>query len=250
MSTQKNNKQNLGNQRGLFFTLGLVFGLSFLLVAFEWRSFTEAIKEVVGPIVQLGPIEEVAVVELTTPPPPQNTPPPPPPPPSAPEIIEIANNDVEIETEMNIDVSNMNQSEGVEGGVIGGTGDVPLVDEVVEFLAVEEYPVYPGCEGIKDNQALLECFNLQVGKYLSKNVKYPTRAREMNKEGVVYVKFTIGKDGAVKDVGLAIPDRKIGYDLEDEAIRVVRSLPKMQPAKQRNVPTAVSYTLPIQFRLQ
>ena len=70
MSIEKNNKQNLGKQRALFFTVGLVFGLSFLLVAFEWKTFTEAIKEVIGPVVQLGPIEEVAVVELTTPPPP------------------------------------------------------------------------------------------------------------------------------------------------------------------------------------
>lgn len=249
MSIEKNNKQNLGKQRALFFTVGLVFGLSFLLVAFEWKTFTEAIKEVIGPVVQLGPIEEVAVVELTTPPP-TTAPPPPPPPPSAPEIIEIADSEVEIDTELNIDVSDMNQSEGVEGGVIGGTGEVPLVDEVVEFLAVEEYPVYPGCEGIKDNQALLECFQEQVGKFLGKNVNYPSRAREMGKEGVVYVKFTIGKDGVVKDVNLAIPDRKIGYGLEEEAMRVVRNFPKMQPAKQRNMPTAVSYTLPIQFRLQ
>lgn len=247
MSAQKN-KNDLGKQRSFFLSVGLVLGLSFLLVAFEWRSFKEAIKEVANQVVALGPIEEIAPVVLT-PPPPTSAPPPPPPPPSAPEVIEIADNNVEIDTEMNIDVSDMNVSEGVEGGVVGGTGDV-VVDEVVDFLAVEDFPVYPGCEGIKNNDDLLQCFNEQVTKFLQKNVKYPGRAKEMNKEGIVYVKFTIGKDGAVKDVGLALPDRKIGYGLEEEAMRVVGGLPKMQPAKQRNIPTAVSYQLPIQFRLQ
>lgn len=251
MSQEKNNRKVLEKQRPFFLALGFVFGLSFLLVAFEWRTFTEAVKEVVNQVIALGPVEEAPVVQLAPPPPSQSAPPPPPPP-SAPEIIEIADNNKELDNEMNIDVSDMNVSEGVEGGVIGGTGSVegPIVDEVVDFLAVEDYPVYPGCEGIKDNDALLQCFNEQVGKFLQKNVKYPSRARDMGKEGIVYVKFTIGKDGKVKDVALAIPDRKIGYGLEDEAMRVINAMPKMQPAKQRNVPTSVSYQLPIQFRLQ
>lgn len=248
MSLNNKNHASIAKQRPLFFAVGLVVALSFLLIAFEWRSFKEAIREVANQVVALGPIEEIMPVVLT-PPPPTTTPPPPPPPPSVPEIIEIAENEVEIDTELNIDVSNM-EDEGVEGGVIGGTGEVPVLDEVVDFLAVEDYPVYPGCEGIKNNEDLLTCFNQQVSKFLQKNVKYPAHAKDMGKEGVVYVKFTIGKDGVVKDVGLAIPDRKIGYGLEDEAMRVIKGLPKMQPAKQRNMPTAVSYQLPIQFRLQ
>jgi len=251
MSVHQKKEANLDKQRGLFYVIGFIFGLTLLLTAFEWRTFTEIVQREIKKQTVVAEVEEIAPVMLTAPPPPQQAPPPPPPPPSVPEVLELVDDDVEIEeTELDFsaDDNSDNRSDGVVGGVEGGTG--PVLDEVVDFMVVEDLPVFPGCEGVKGNDNLLECFDRQLGNFLGKNVQYPPRAREMGKEGVVHVKFTIGKDGVVRDVQLALPDRKIGYGLEEESIRVVKNLPKMQPAKQRNVPTSVSYIVPIQFKLQ
>ncbi|MGQ3013720.1 MAG: energy transducer TonB [Flavobacteriales bacterium] len=251
MSVHQKKEANLDKQRGLFYVIGFIFGLTLLLTAFEWRTFTEIVQREIKKQTVVAEVEEIAPVMLTTPPPPQQAPPPPPPPPSVPEVLQLVDDDVEIdETELDFsaDDDSDNRSDGVIGGVEGGTG--PVLDEVVDFMVVEDLPVFPGCEGVKGNDNLLECFDRQLGNFLAKNVSYPSRAREMGKEGVVHVKFTIGKDGIVRDVQLALPDRKIGYGLEEESINVVKKLPKMQPAKQRNVPTSVSYIVPIQFKLQ
>jgi len=249
MSLHQKKEVNLDKQRGLFFVIGFVFALSLLLVAFEWRSFTEIIQREVKRVVLTDAVDEIDPVLLNTPPPPPvQAPPPPPPPPMIPEILELVDDDVDIDDELdfNADDNSDNRSDGVEGGVEGGTG--PILDEVVPFAVVEDLPVFPGCEGVKPED-MLDCFDQQLAAFLGKNIVYPSRAKEMNKEGVVAVKFTIGKDGVVRDVQLAQPERKIGYGLEDEAIRVVGKMPKMvAPAKQRNIPTAVSYVVPIFFR--
>lgn len=249
MSVHQKKEANLEKQRGLFFAIGFVFALAFLLTAFEWRTFTEIIQREIKKPSVVAEVEEIAPVMLSTPPPPPQAPPPPPPPPSVPEVLQLVDDDVEID-DTELDFSADDDSDNRSDGVEGGTGDGVILDEVVDFMVVEDLPVFPGCEGVKGNDNMMECFDRQLGVFLSKNVSYPGRAREMGKEGVVHVKFTIGKDGVVKDVQLALPDRKIGYGLEEESIRVVNKLPKMQPARQRNVPTAVSYIVPIQFKLQ
>lgn len=121
---------------------------------------------------------------------------------------------------------------GVTGGVPGGEGDG---DGQQVFQFVEQMPSFPGGES-----ALM--------KYLSKHINYPSRARENNIQGTVVVQFVVNTDGTIVDVTTV--GRKKGGGLEEEAIRVVKGMPKWTPGKQNGRAVRVQYSLPIRFTLQ
>ena len=102
------------------------------------------------------------------------------------------------------------------------------------FLSVEENPEFPGGPA-----KLLE--------YIQKNLEYPEAARENEIQGRVFVGFIVEEDGSVSNVKIL---RGIGYGCDEEAIRLVNSLPKFKPGKQRGKPIRVYYTLPIVFKLK
>ena len=84
-------------------------------------------------------------------------------------------------------------------------------------------------------------------KYLADSIKYPAMARENGIEGTVYVEFIIAKDGNVTEANVK---RGIGGGCNEEALRIVNAMPKWIPAKQKNKPVKVKYTLPVKFKLQ
>ena len=101
------------------------------------------------------------------------------------------------------------------------------------YQIVEEMPEFPnGIEGLMD--------------YVAQNVKYPESAKENNLQGRVLVKFVIEKDGSVSNVEVG---RGWGNELDDEAVRVVKAMPKWKPGKQDGKPVRVSFMLPINFKL-
>lgn len=102
------------------------------------------------------------------------------------------------------------------------------------FLSVEENPEFHGGPA-----KLLE--------YIQKNLEYPEAARENEIQGRVFVGFIVEEDGSVSNVKIL---RGIGYGCDEEAIRLVNSLPKFKPGKQRGKPIRVYYTLPIVFKLK
>lgn len=84
-------------------------------------------------------------------------------------------------------------------------------------------------------------------KYLADNIKYPADAKAAGKEGRVIVQFVVRKDGSVSDVSVV---RSVGnVSLDNEAVRVVSSMPKWNPGTQGGKPVNVQYTLPVQFKL-
>ena len=90
-------------------------------------------------------------------------------------------------------------------------------------------------------------------EYLRKNLRYPEEAKKNNKQGIVYIKFTVGETGAISKVRSISPLGYVGfvgYGLENEAKRVVQSMPNWQPAMQNGKPENVEYALPIQFILE
>ena len=109
----------------------------------------------------------------------------------------------------------------------------PKEDNTV-FEVVEQKPQFPGGEA-----ALL--------KYIAEHIRYPAMAQENNIQGRVVVKFVVTKTGSVGDVQVV---RSKDKDLDKEAIRVVKSLPKFTPGKNNGHPVNVWYTLPINFKLQ
>ncbi len=84
-------------------------------------------------------------------------------------------------------------------------------------------------------------------KFLSKNIKYPRKARRSGISGTVYIGFIVDKEGMVKDVFVK---KALDPLLDKEAMRVISLLKKWNPGFKDGVPTAVSYTLPIKFKLQ
>ena len=84
-------------------------------------------------------------------------------------------------------------------------------------------------------------------KFLQENMKYPEEAKELGVQGKVFVTFVVEVDGSITDVKVL---RGIGSGCDDEAVRVVKSMPKWIPGKQRGVPVRVQFNLPINFKLQ
>ena len=104
-------------------------------------------------------------------------------------------------------------------------------DEVC--LSVEKYPEFPG-----GPNALMN--------YLRRNLKYPETAKKNKLEGRVFVGFVVEKDGSVTNVNVL---RGVCEELDNEAVRVVKSLPKFTPGMNNGEPVRVQYTLPVSFKL-
>ena len=88
--------------------------------------------------------------------------------------------------------------------------------------------------------------SVDVPKYLGANIHYPAEARRNNIQGRVEVKFIVDKHGRVRDVTVA---KGIGGGCDEEAIRVVKKMPRWKPGEQFGKKVAVYYTLPINFKL-
>lgn len=110
---------------------------------------------------------------------------------------------------------------------------VKPVEEDKPFLIVEQNP-----EFVNGTKAMYQ--------FLSDNIKYPAIARENSIAGTVYVGFVVGKDGTIRDV---VVKRGIGGGCNEEAVRVVKLMPKWNPGKQQGKPVSVAYTIPIKFHL-
>ncbi|WP_349664320.1 TonB family protein [Cellulophaga lytica] len=120
--------------------------------------------------------------------------------------------------------------------VVVETVDVP-------FSVVEEVPVFPGCEDALETR---DCFNEQIREHIRKNFNYPEEAQKEGVQGRVSVRFVIQEDGSVEDIQMRGPDVR----LEEEAMRIIKLLPKFTPGKQRGHNVRVPFSLPITFRLQ
>lgn len=102
------------------------------------------------------------------------------------------------------------------------------------YMIVEQMPEFP--EG-----------NDKLKEYILSNTQYPQEAIEKGVEGKVFVGFVVEKDGSIGDVELL---RGIGYGCDEEAMRVVRSLPKWNPGKQYGKTVRVRYQIPVFFKLE
>ena len=102
------------------------------------------------------------------------------------------------------------------------------------YQIVDEMPQYPGGEA-----AMMD--------YVAQNVVYPKEAQEKGISGRVFVGFIVEKDGSVSEVKVL---RGIGGGCDEEAVRVIKAMPKWKPGKMKGKPVRVSYMMPIIFKLQ
>ena len=84
--------------------------------------------------------------------------------------------------------------------------------------------------------------------WLGSHVNYPAEAREQQVEGTVFVTFVVETDGSISNVRV-VNHRDAMAALEQEAVRLVRAMPKWKPGKQQGKKVRVQFTLPIQFQL-
>jgi len=118
-------------------------------------------------------------------------------------------------------------------------------DEEIDFIRVEEAPVFPGCENVEKSERYA-CFKEKMADHIKRNLKYPRIAEELDIEGRVSVQFNINTEGRISEIQLRGPSQV----LESEAQRIIRKLPVMTPGKQRGVPVRVTYIQPIFFKLK
>lgn len=226
MQVKKSQKASLEDKKIIYVLMGFVFVLSVCYVAFEWTE-KEVTKYEVADTDFL--FEEEVEIQQTTQ---ETTPPPPPPAVQEVEVLNVVEDDVETES---IEI-NTEDEKDVEV-VIAPPVEAPVEEEEEEviFMVVETMPEFPGGQ-----QALF--------KYLSENVKYPVIAQENGIQGRVICQFVVNKDGAIVDVEVV----RSGGDpsLDKEAVRVIKSMPKWNPGKQRGKAVRVKYTVPVNFRLQ
>ena len=131
--------------------------------------------------------------------------------------------------------------QGQEGDTIADARDYltpkpapPVVpDSEKIFTSVEVVPKFPGGMGA-------------LSRFISDNIKYPQKARDNNIQGRVILKFVVDKDGSIIDIQVT---RGLGGGCDEEAIRVMKLMPKWKPGMQNGNPIKVYYTLPISFYL-
>ena len=226
MQVKKSEQASLEKDKLVYVLMGLVFTLSLVYAALEWTE-REVTKYEVTDTEFL--FEEEVEIQQTS----QETPPPPPPPAvQEVEVLNVVEDNVETES---IEVNTEDDKEAEV--VIAAPVEAPAEeeDEEVVFVVVESMPEFPGGQ-----QALF--------KYLSENVKYPVIAQENGIQGRVICQFVVNKDGSIVDVEVV----RSGGDasLDKEAVRVIKSMPKWKPGKQRGKPVRVKYTVPVNFKLQ
>ena len=102
------------------------------------------------------------------------------------------------------------------------------------FEVVEEMPEFPG----GGMSAFMD--------YIKTNMRYPASAKEKGTQGRVTVQFVVDKDGSIKEPKLL---RSVDKDMNAEALRLISSMPKWKPGRQKGQPVAVKYTAPVMFRL-
>lgn len=204
---------------------------------------------------------DVNLMDLPPPPIDENEPPPPPPPPVEQPKVETVKflppevkKDEEVPEEsppptvekLEVAVAASETQEGdpnateliiaPEAIAAPGKGEVIEAAPVEEkiFTAVEQNPEFPGGAA-------------EMYKYLGKNIRYPGAASRANIQGRVFLQFVVNTDGSITDVQVV---KGVGFGCDEEAVRVVKGMPKWKPGRQSGRAVRVKYTLPVNFQLE
>ena len=227
MEIKKSPKADLESKKSTFILIGLVVSLFVIWRVFEYKSYD---KQSLDEFQRTVEVIEEEMVEITK----QEQPKPQPPAPK-PQVtqIEIVDNEEEIEDEIEIDAE-VSQDEVIEEYFAPAEIEEEEIVEAEIFKVVEVMPEVPGGAA-------------KMMEYIQKNMKYPMMARESDIQGRVFVNFVVEPDGSISNVAVI---RGIGGGCDEEAVRVVESMPKWNPGKQRGTAVRCAFTVPIIFKLQ
>ena len=110
------------------------------------------------------------------------------------------------------------------------------------FDKIEEVPIYPGCENIKNKRS---CAQTKIQEHIIRNFRYPKEAQKKKIQGRVFVQFYIGVGGYIDNIRARGPHEM----LEKEAKRIISLLPRFAPGKIDGEAVRVPVSVPISFRL-
>ena len=225
MEAKKSFKADLTRKRDLFLSMGLVISMLLVIAAFEWKTYDEI------ELISLNSFNQTLFDE-TLEIPPTVQPPPPPPAIRQVAIIEIPDDEEIIETiEIDLDIEI--------------TEETSIEDYVVETPEIEE-------EAVEEIFTIVETSPVPAGGYdefysaLGKEIKYPTNARRLGIEGKVFVEFVVDKNGELTSIKVV---KGISTDCDEEAVRVLKGMPKWKPGKQRGRAVKVRMVVPITYKL-
>jgi periplasmic protein TonB len=224
MEPKKTPKADLSGKTFLFFNVGLIVALSVCIFAFTFKSEDDAtIEDDFPPDTFESDLPEIPITDI---------PPRPAPVIVQPVFIEVKKDepeplDIPIDVDGERDPSKDHFLPVPEIEIIPEDSDQP-------FVVVEE-PATP-VGGIK---AFYE--------FVAKKIKYPAQANRMGIDGTVYVEFIIERDGSITNVQAI---KGIGGGCDQEAERILQSVPKWNPGKQRGQPVRQKMVLPIKFQIQ
>lgn len=227
MEIKKSLKADLEGKKMTWLLVGYVIVLALVFVAFEWTKrdikidTSQALTDVVFEE-EIIPITEQK----------QEVAPPPPEAPAASEILKIVDDKADVKETVFASTEETGAKVEVKYVPVQEVEEEP--EEQTIFQVVETMPEFPGGQS-----ALMQ--------FLGKNIKYPTIAQENGTQGRVIVQFVVNRDGSIVDPVVA---RGVDPYLDKEALRVVSTMPKWTPGKQRGKTVRVKYTLPVTFRLQ
>ncbi|MDR1973992.1 MAG: TonB family protein [Bacteroidales bacterium] len=132
------------------------------------------------------------------------------------------------------DVTGKDDGTGVDIVDVMEAGRISDAVEETVLIVAEQMPAFPG--GTE-----------KLSQWLQSELRYPPVATERGLSGTVYIQFTVGRDGAIRDIEIA---RSPDPVFDKEAIRVVQKMPKWIPGRQHGRPVTVRFTLPINFNLK
>lgn len=222
MEAKKTKKADLVNKQGLFFQVGIVVALAIVFASFQWSVEDVGVADLGGVEIQnyefdMTPVTRAEKLKLKEVKPPK--------------VLEsfVITDEPDVEDEEYL-IEEFQEDFVVD--IIPMTEE-SVPDEVDVFIIVEEMPEFPGGE-----RALL--------KFIGQNIDYPEIAKENGVQGMVVVSFVISKLGKVENVAIA---RGVDPILDREALRVVNLLPNWKAGKQRGKAVNVSFSVPINFKL-
>ena len=250
---EERNKEYGAYQLRKEFAKNSILGIVFAVVLFSLAVSAPLIVKLLSGMADQDAVAVVSTeVNLIEPPPIDETKPPPPPvepPPPLKTTIKfvppVITKDEDVPDEPPPTVEELKEAdagvkteegdpEGIDESLVQETGEV-LGDPNQVFLSVEQMPTFPGGDAA-------------FVAYIQKNVKYPAIARENGIIGTVYIDFIIDQEG--KPIDVKVKRGGLGGGLEEEAVRVIKSMPAWAPGKQNGRPARVQYTFPVKFKLQ
>lgn len=227
MDLKKANRANLERKRGMHFIIGAIVSMSLILISFEWtrtiniKEDLKVAKEIVfeEDMIQVTRRDEQKKqVNL----------------PAIDPILVLVEEEIEFEEfEFDPEVTGETNYEYFRNIVVEEEEDIP---DDIHFSVVEDKPAFNGDET-----------GAEFYKYVMQHLRYPEIAARNGVEGRVHLEFDIDKSGNLVNATVTYGAHP---DLDNEALRVVRSSPKWTPGRQRGKAVKVSYNFSVKFELR